>query len=181
MSKFRKPDWCIALLSLLTTIIICFFFMGFSGLISCYSSPLTCSELDGLQKLAKLYDEKLRSDFFSGFLAVGAFLLSLKTFIVMTMKTTVYDTEKYREIWEGQKKLDARIGGKYSGLKQLNDCMFNSILFSLAAAVAQVTIGLVGGTLFTLVSVYLCIISVAYLGYCLFLVKQNLDAIIPDE
>lgn len=180
MKTFRACDAWLILISVLSTFAIFLLFMGGAEISRCFQNSMTCLQSEGLGKLVKLYEDKLRSDFFSGFLAVGAFLLSLKTFIVMTMKTNVYDTEAYHKRWEKQYVMDGRIGPKYSGLKQLNDCMFNSILFSLIAAVAQVTIGLVGGYFLIFVSLSLCFISVSYLGYCLLLVKGNLDSIIPD-
>ncbi|WP_346840909.1 hypothetical protein RAL92_21820 [Metapseudomonas otitidis] len=180
MSTFRASDVWLIVISILCVLVVFLLFMGRSEIYRCLQYSSACFPSEGLAKLVKLYDDKLRSDFFSGFLAVGAFLLSLKTFIVMTMKTSVYDTEDYRKRWQKQFDLDDRIGSRYSGLKQLNDCMFNSILFSLVAAVAQVTIGLVGGVFLVFVSLAFCFISIVYLGYCLFLVKANLDSIIPD-
>lgn len=181
MSSLGKSDAWVFAISIAIVLVVCIFSASLEGLVSCYKSALVCLELEGIMKLVKIYDEKLRSDFFSGFLAVGAFLLSLKTFIVMTMKVNVYDTTHYEENWKKQHALDAKVGARYKGLKRLNDCLFNSILASLTAAVAQVSIGLVGGVLVTFLCVWLCALSVLYLTFCLYLVKRNLDSIIPDS
>ncbi|AMQ82395.1 hypothetical protein AWU82_03580 [Pseudomonas glycinae] len=181
MSTFGKSDGWVFLISTLVMIAVCVIAASIPGLVACYKSVLTCLDLEGMTKLAKVYDDKLRSDFFAGFLAVGAFLLSLKTFIVMTMKINVYDTSNYEDTWKKQFALDPRVGPRYKGLKRLNDCLFNSILASLVAAVAQVSIGLVGGVVITILCVWLCAISVIYLTFCLYLVKRNLDSIIPTS
>lgn len=179
MSSFGKSDVSVFLISIVVMAVVCGFAASVPGLLACYKAPLTCLDLEGMTKLAKVYDEKLRSDFFAGFLAVGAFLLSLKTFIVMTMKVNIYDTKSYEDNWKNQLALDPKVGPRYRGLKRLNDCLFNSILASLTAAVAQVSIGLVGGVAVTILCVWLCALSVIYLTFCLYLVKRNLDSIIP--
>ncbi|MCF5061194.1 hypothetical protein GIW54_29615 [Pseudomonas proteolytica] len=182
MNKLCARDYAIIGLSLLATLFLHAVFVGWGKVFLCLeeASVKECVPLQDLNVLIKLYDDKLRSDFFSGFLAVGAFLLSLKTFIVMTMKTSVYDTDRYKEIWENNKRLDSNVGSRYEGLKELNNCMFSAIFFSLLAAVSQVTLGLVGGVVLVFISLWLCVASVSYLAYCLFLVKRNLDEIIGE-
>lgn len=181
MSSFGRSDGWVFFLSLVVMVVVCLLCAGMPGLKTCYHTLLSCLDLEGMQKLAKIYDDKLRSDFFAGFLAVGAFLLSLKTFIVMTMKVNVYDTLDYEKNWKKQYALDTKVGPRYRGLNRLNDCLFNSILASLVAAVAQVSIGLFGGAAITLLCIWLCCLSVFYLTFCLYLVKRNLDSIIPNH
>lgn len=181
MSKVKARDYVILFSGLLATAIIFALFVRWSEFVACLSESIWgCYPPVGVDAFLAVYDSKLRSDFFSGFLSVGAFLLSLKTFIVMTMKTGVYDTEKYKKTWEKNRLLDDSVGPVYQGLKELNDCMFNSIFFSLVAAAAQVTIGIVGGALLVFLSLLPCVISIFYLAYCLFLVKRNLDLIIES-
>lgn len=181
MTRFRKQDAYVIFFGLLLTIVAHLLFIDWRALLACHETKDVCSWLPGIQRLSAIYESKLRSDFFSGFLAVGAFLLSLKTFIVMTMKTNVYDTERYIAIWEENQKHDAEItGSRYKGLQELNDCMFNSIFCTLSAAISQVTIAIVGGTLCTFISLSLCTTSISYLIYCLLLVKKNLNSIVAD-
>ena len=182
MTRFRRQDIYVILIGLLLAILAHVLFIDWHTLIACKEDRGILSPLPGVDRLAALYESKLRSDFFSGFLAVGAFLLSLKTFIVMTMKTNVYDTKEYRALWEENSKRDAKITGpRYRGLQELNDCMFNSIFCTLSAAIAQVTIGIAGGPVFTFVSLLLCTTSICYLIYCLLLVKENLNSFVTRE
>jgi hypothetical protein len=45
--------------------------------------------------LVRFYGENIRGSLFTGFLTLGGFLLSLKTFIIVKMKENVYDDERY--------------------------------------------------------------------------------------
>lgn len=181
MSSFKKRDLFILLISLLLITLIFIFFIGIDSLAELHKNPkgIFTALAEESKVLVKLYDDKLRSDFFSGFLSVGAFLLSLKTFIVLTMKTSLYDTPEYKKTWEKSFKLDTNIGDSYRGLRELNDCLFNSILTSIIATLSQITIGLISGYIFVAISLFWCIASIIYMAYCLYLVKVNLDAIIP--
>ena len=181
MTRFRRQDLFVILAGLLMSLAAHLLFIDWDKVIPCLQTQGNCWPPSGVDRLSKLYDKNLRSDFFSGFLAVGAFLLSLKTFIVMTMKTNVYDTAEYEKRWNNNRSLDEKgTGPRYKGLKELNDCMFNSIFFTLSAAISQVTIGIAGGITMTFVALTLCTISIAYLIYSLILVKTNLNEIIPE-
>ena len=48
-----------------------------------------------LGELFSFYSKNIRPSAFTAFLTVSIFLLSLKTFIVTTMKTNVYDDDRY--------------------------------------------------------------------------------------
>lgn len=182
MTKFRRQDAAVISIGLLLAVLAHVLFIDWTIILYCPEDRELWWPPPGIEKLALLYESKLRSDFFSGFLAVGAFLLSLKTFIVMTMKTNVYDTKEYITVWEENKKHDAKLtGSKYRGLQELNDCMFNSIFCTLSAAIAQVTLGIAGGLVLTFFSLALCTTSISYLIYCLLLVKTNLNSIVTDE
>ncbi len=182
MTRFRRQDFYVLFVGIIVSVSAHLLFIDWAEFIPCLQEKGECWPPSGIERLSTLYEKNLRSDFFSGFLAVGAFLLSLKTFIVMTMKTNVYDTEEYEKRWIKNKSLDEKgTGLRYKGLKELNDCMFNSIFFTLSAAIAQVTIGIAGGITFTFIALTLCTISICYLIYCLILVKINLNAIIPES
>lgn len=127
----------------------------------------------------EFYQKELRSNFFSGFLSVGAFLLSLKTFIVITMKKELYDTPAYKNTWEKQGGKSA-VGGIYLKLRELNSCLFWSILVSLVCTVSQFSVGFIPVWYSGVFCVWLAVLSCIYLIYSLFLVKSNLDEIIVD-
>src|ERR1700742_564175 len=53
----------------------------------------------GLYIWVKFYREALRTPFFSGFLTVGSFLLTLQTTILSRIKE-IYDSPEYEKRWE---------------------------------------------------------------------------------
>ncbi|MBT0959869.1 hypothetical protein [Denitromonas iodatirespirans] len=77
--------------------------------VSCSALQSRVHYCEEIAKFAKYYVENIRGHLFAGFLALGGFLLSLKTFIVVTMKENVYDDEKYIQNWEAQRKLDPQM------------------------------------------------------------------------
>lgn len=91
------------------------------------------------------YGGSLRSSLFSGFLSLGGFLLSLKTFIVVKMKEGLYDHRLYKERFAEWRKKDARraTAKLFEPLGRLRGLLFLSIVSALVTAVLQMTLGLV--------------------------------------
>lgn len=135
-------------------------------------SALFCCSPD---TLSKYYAENIRGHIFAGFLALGGFLLSLKTFIVVTMKDKVYDTDGYDQIWKDAYKLDSSIGKKYKPLSELSDLLYYAIAFSIAAAVAQMTVGLIENILATAFSLFLAAVATTLLIMSMLALKRNLE------
>ena len=122
-----------------------------------------------------VYKESLRGSFFSGFLSVGGFLFSLKTFIVIKMKEGLYDSDEYRERYREKLKIGRRDAGLFDPLRNLSRLLFYSIVSSFSTAVAQVTVGLVpgwgaAGLCLSMVACTLCL-----LFFSLREIKGNLD------
>src|SRR5690554_6276239 len=81
-----------------------------------------------IEKAFEFYAENIRGNLFAGFLAMGGFLLSLKTFIVITMKDNIYDTEEYRDRVKNQNRgQDPTKGQIYKHLKELSDILVYAI------------------------------------------------------
>lgn len=120
------------------------------------------------------YEESLRGNLFAGFLTVGGFLLSLKTFILIKLKENVYDHEEYRKIFNYQKQLDSSLL-LYGPLRNLSDFLFWSVLSTIGAAIAQLTIGLFGSYWLTLASLWLSVFALSILVVSLILIKSSLN------
>lgn len=56
--------------------------------------------------LHDFYSKKLQFSFFTGFLTVGGFLLSLKTFILVKLKEGLFDNKEYQERMEKRRALN---------------------------------------------------------------------------
>lgn len=137
----------------------------------CERPVLYCASFD---EFYKFFENSLRGHLFSGFLALSGFLISLKAFIVVTMKEKVYDHPQYIKRWKEQRKLDKSLT-LYGPLKELSDLLYFAISSCLFAAVAQVTIGLFPFWWAALACIFLAIFATALLFSCLVLMKQNID------
>ncbi len=92
-------------------------------------------------KLREVYGEDLRMGFFVAFLTVAGFLLSLKTFIVVTMKEGLYDSEAYIKRMQRRRAVNPQ-ATHYGTLARLSKLLYLAVLLCLVAAVAQLTFGL---------------------------------------
>jgi len=130
---------------------------------------------DEIQKLAQFYAKNLRGHLFAAFLALGGFLLSLKTFIVVTMKENVYDTDKYKKNFEDKVKINPDLK-LYKPLQELSDFLFYAILASIVSALLQMTLGLYPHWIPALIAITSSVFAMVLLLNCLFLIKRNLDS-----
>jgi len=141
----------------------------------CHPGNLTgylyCSEVE---KLADYYEKNLRGHLFAAFLALGGFLLSLKTFIVVTMKENVYDSDKYKKNFKDKQKLNSSLK-LYAPLQELSDLLFYAILASIISALLQMTIGLYPYWVAAMIAISSSIFAMVLLLASLHLIKRNLD------
>lgn len=135
-----------------------------------FSPALYCQKMEDF---GPYYNENLRASLFAGFLSLGGFLLSLKTFIVVNMKKDIFDSKKYEEAWESQRKLGS-IGRKYDPLRELSMILFASILASIITAVLQITVGLHQSLLSTAICIWSAAFATILLCKSLFLIRANL-------
>lgn len=119
------------------------------------------------------YAANLRPSLFGGFLTVSAFLFSLKTFIVISMKDNVYGTDEYGDLFADKKRVDPTLK-RYAPLSNLSDLLFASIFVSLLAALSQFTFGLFDLYLFVLLCLGLALWAIAMIFVSLFFMQENL-------
>ena len=101
----------------------------------------------GVHCFYDFYDLRLRGYLFSGFLTTGAFIMSLKSFIIVVMKNNVYDMPWYQRMFKdrrGIKEGDA-VDKKelYRPLVRLSEFLHWSIVLSIFTAVSQFSFGLI--------------------------------------
>ncbi len=126
------------------------------------------------QHLVRFYGENIRGSLFTGFLTLGGFLLSLKTFIIVKMKENVYDDERYIEIFNHKKQLDNSLS-LYAPLQNLSHLLFWSILSCIITSVLQFSLGLFENWVATSICVFMAVFSVSLLIFSLVEIKNNLD------
>lgn len=137
----------------------------------CHTYSYYCDEIP---KFSKYYADNIRGHLFAGFLALGGFLLSLKTFIVVTMKENVYDDKKYIKNWEAQSKLNPTLK-LYAPLKQLSNFLYYAIFASMLSAILQMSLGLFEHWIASAIAIWSAIYATLLLAWCLILIKRNLD------
>lgn len=126
------------------------------------------------KSITEFYGESLRGNLFSGFLALGGFIFSLKAFILVTMKQNVYDSKIYEKKWL---ELNEGSSGEvyFSPLKELNSVLYMTVLLSIFCAILNITIGLIPVILVVYVCIFSAFYATAYLILSLWLIKGNLD------
>lgn len=124
--------------------------------------------------LSEFYGENIRGSLFTGFLTLGGFLLSLKTFIIVKMKENVYDDKKYIETFNHQKKLDNSLL-LYAPLKNLSHLLFWAILSCIITSVLQFSLGLIEHWVAILTCIFMATFSITLLILSLIEIKNNLD------
>lgn len=168
----KKGAFIIALISLVTAYAVyACAHLYYCGLIDIHHPY--CTAFDDF---TKFYGDKLRGSLFAGFLTLGGFLLSLKTFIVVNMKKEVFESPVYKKEWEEQKKLDTSnvMDKRYTPLRYLSGVLYAAILSCLSTAVLQLTVGLVNSFLAALVCLWAVSVSLLLLAWALWLIRSNL-------
>lgn len=120
------------------------------------------------------YSLHIRGSLFTGFLTLGGFLLSLKTFIIVKMKESVYDSKAYTENFAEKKKRNNSLS-LYKPLQNLSHLLFWAILSAITTSALQFTIGLFETEWSTVVCIFMAAFTITLLVLSLFEIKKNLD------
>lgn len=133
-----------------------------------------------IQSLVDGYQSNLRGNFFTGFLTIGSFLLSLKTFIVVKLKEGVYDSESYRKLFA------ERTGGRenvdiYEPLRNISSLLFGTILSAIITAILHVTLGLISHWVAVIICIFSVVFSIVLLLISLVLIRINIASWLNSE
>lgn len=97
---------------------------------------------NGSDEAVVFYGKNIRAPLFTGLLTVGSFLLSLKVFIVVKFKETVFDTDWYKRRLDDRRKIDPSVS-HYGPVRNLSGVLFTAIASAIVGSVSQVTVGLI--------------------------------------
>lgn len=132
----------------IAVILVLILVAGFSWLFSACAHGAGVDAGSELWVWVKFYREGLRTPFFSGFLTVGGFLLTLKTTILLRIKE-IYDTEQYLNDWQNFQEQRRRANPAaqatdyYGPLRNLGIGLLANVVLTLVSAMLQVTLGFV--------------------------------------
>lgn len=94
----------------------------------------------------RFYREGLRTPFFTGFLTLGTFILTLQATILLRIKE-IYDHPSYADKWnvlQGQREAQGQGGtGYYDPLRNLGIALLANVFFALVTSLLQVTVGFI--------------------------------------
>jgi hypothetical protein len=126
-------------------------------------------------KIVEAYERSFRQAMFTGFLTLGGFLLSLKTFVLIKMKEGMFDSPSYVDNLKRLRSLNASLS-HYGPLLRLSRLLFISIFFSVGTSALQITLGMWVRP----ISVALCcgsaVATLVLLFTSLFVIRANLNA-----
>ena len=116
-----------------TQIFVVLFILLFVAVLSVilyYYAPHLCS----------VYSAKLQTPLFTGFLTLGSFLLTLKTFIVVQLKDKLYDSEAYIERF-AKLRFQNKDLKLYDPITRLAGLLLTAVVMALGTALLQISLG----------------------------------------
>lgn len=121
------------------------------------------------------YAQNLRDSLFNGCLTLGGFIFAAYTFIVIHMKSSVYDSDEYQATFREKAAADSRLK-LYDPLKRMSNRLFYAVVVTLAAAVMQLTIGLWANNGASLVATLAAIYALGEVYRSLRVMGSNMNA-----
>lgn len=130
---------------------------------------------DGSGVALEFYGRNIRAPLFTGLLTVGSFLLSMKVFIVVKFKETVFDTDWYKERLADRQKIDPNIK-HYGPVRNLSSVLFTAIASAIVGSLTQITIGLIPHV----AALTICVITASFAGAMLIQTLLLIRSILSD-
>lgn len=118
--------------------------------------------------------EGMRLSLFSGFLTISGFLFAAHTFVIVTLKKEVYDTNWYQKRVLKHRALNAKLSF-YGPLKRLSAFILRCLIASLVSAFMQMTIGLYRANWSALVCILAAIVAFVFLVSSVLIIRSNLN------
>lgn len=117
------------------------------------------------------YQEFRTALFVSGF-TLGAFLFSMKSVIMKTMKEDYYDKNEYQDNIRQRRSIGQNIG-YYSQLKNFSKLLISAICISFLSALSQITLGYIELRAVIYFCLLLAVISWVLVGIAIYFVSVN--------
>ncbi len=126
-------------------------------------------------KMVEFHKKELGTALFSGFLTLSAFIFTLETFIIVTIKENIYDNAGYIKNFEEKKKINNSLK-RYAPLIRLKDFLFFTMLYSFLAAIFQLFSSLTDNWQFFILMMCFSSIAVISFGTSLFITNSILKS-----
>jgi len=120
------------------------------------------------------YFSKFQVAMFAGFLTLGSFLLTLKTFVVVQFKTQLFEQEPYRQVFTDSKTQKNYVQGDYyQPLADMAKLLLLAVIASLGTSFTQITIGFIHSNLISAFCMALGIATLLIVGFSWWVVRRN--------
>ncbi|AHK20358.1 hypothetical protein BF17_14355 [Yersinia similis] len=140
-------------------------------------------DIDCNQPFYDFYQKNLRGYLFSGFISVGSFLLSLHTFVIVSLKDKLFSTESYKNIFADSKNIkveDIKEKELYLPLDRLS-CFLNlSIWLAIITAISQFTVGLANYSPASIFCIWLAMLTICFMLNSLILIRENIKVMLKQ-
>ncbi len=128
----------------------------------------------------KEFFNTFNTSFFSASITLGAFLLSMKTFIIQIMKKDVYDTEEYNKRIHNLNAA-GRKTNKYKPLSNLRHALASTIYAAFITAILQLVASLFPKKWLIITSLISMAITFLCVFWAIILVSQNLNKLLDTK
>lgn len=124
--------------------------------------------------LYDFYSKKMQTPLFTGFLTLGGFLLSLKTFILIKLKEGLYDHKQYLELVKEKQRLNPQYT-HYGPLSRLSHFLVHSVLLALLTSFYQFSVGFVNCSVVAAIGMSLAVTTITVVLLAWWNIRQNLS------
>ena len=131
-------------------------------------------------KLYDYYKSNFRGSLFTGFLTLGSFLFTFKSFAILRL-ATVFESEDYQDRHIQRMKNPEYHMEFLEPLTNLNNSVFLAIIIALITSASQLTIGLIPHWFASLTCLWLALFSGVVLARTIKLLKMNIDSWLEVE
>lgn len=127
-------------------------------------------------ELSDIYRSNMRGYFFSAFLGISSFLLSLLTFVVINLKEKMFDSDDYKKIYARHKKMNAgdeiKKNDLYKPLVVITTMLVFSIACSISTSLLQFTLGLSSNCWILIIPTLTPFIAISFMVLSLYQMAQ---------
>jgi hypothetical protein len=124
--------------------------------------------------LYDFYSKKMQTPLFTGFLTLGGFLLSLKTFILIKLKEGLYDHKHYKEMVKEKQLLNPKYT-YYGPLSRLSHFLVHSVLLALLTSFFQFSLGFLKSNIIAAIGLSLAVTTIVVVLLAWWNIRQNLN------
>lgn len=123
--------------------------------------------------LYDFYAQKMQTPLFTGFLTIGSFLLTLKTFILMKLRENLYDSPAYKKRLAEMRTINPAIS-HYRPLANLGYFLLYCVLGSLITAISQFSLGFIKHKIIAGICISLAAATLSLVFLAWWEIKKNL-------